>query len=787
MRKNIADIWGAARRIVPANCENPVNTYVLLYREFELTRVQKNLTLRAASDRDHIVLLDGVEICRGQFSDDPAVKTHSDIAIRELAPGRHSLLVRCYICGEKFLSYAPGQPGIILRLFNDEFELVSDAAWRGGLDPAFKSGVMPKLTSQLGFTAEVDLNKAIDYQTVGTQEFAEVKTFALDPAVDYRPRPRAGIPRLCGVKKARIIKRGVFFRRNNENSENMSPAELLQRDVVFWEAHPPQINADGTISARLDYPFYSNLPQGAVLLAKLPEEFSGFLEFTVQAPAGTVIDLAHGEHIADGRVRAHIGERNFADRFICKEGMNRFALPFRRIAAQYLELHVLLENHQSVTLHDVGINSWELPLPEPVEFTSSDPRLVAIRKRSIHTLKLCMHEHYEDCPWREQALYTYDSRNQMLYGYYLWGNWSFAAASLELWHGSQLPDGHLRLCAPSRVNSVIPIYSFIYPVQLWEHLLYSGDLACAERNFALAADILRKALKHCDPDTGLPAAANRAGWFFYEWAPELSLDGCPENEFHALYALYLLEALDAIAALARQLRRDTEEWDKPAARIRNAVDRHFYDAEQGVYFSRIASGKGFGLRHEHTQLMMLLTGSVPENRKDGVLRGLAGGSLEKITWSVMPYLARLATRKDGRFFRELLKKRLEDEYFVTLRDSDMSTVYETADGADAFEFAGSMCHGWSALPVYYTQAILLGVMPLAPGFRRFRVMPWDGGLTHASGTVPTPAGEIRVKWKRRGHALELSVTHPDELSCKIVELPETPVIRVPAAPEKTGQ
>ncbi len=35
---------------------------------------------------------------------------------------------------------------------------------------------------------------------------------------------------------------------------------------------------------------------------------------------------------------------------------------------------------------------------------------------SIYTLKCCMHEHYEDCPWREQALYTMDSRNQMLCG-----------------------------------------------------------------------------------------------------------------------------------------------------------------------------------------------------------------------------------------------------------------------------------------------------------------------------------------------------------------------------------
>lgn len=47
-----------------------------------------------------------------------------------------------------------------------------------------------------------------------------------------------------------------------------------------------------------------------------------------------------------------------------------------------------------------------------------DKLLQKIYDVSVYTLKCCMHEHYEDCPWREQALYTMDSRNQMLCGYY---------------------------------------------------------------------------------------------------------------------------------------------------------------------------------------------------------------------------------------------------------------------------------------------------------------------------------------------------------------------------------
>ena len=32
---------------------------------------------------------------------------------------------------------------------------------------------------------------------------------------------------------------------------------------------------------------------------------------------------------------------------------------------------------------------------------------------------------------------------------------------------------------------------------------------------------------------------------------------------------------------------------------------------------------------------------------------------------------------------------------------ETGTVWETVDGKDAFDGAGSLCHGWSATPIYY--------------------------------------------------------------------------------------
>ena len=35
-----------------------------------------------------------------------------------------------------------------------------------------------------------------------------------------------------------------------------------------------------------------------------------------------------------------------------------------------------------------------------------------------------------------------------------------------------------------------------------------------------------------------------------------------------------------------------------------------------------------------------------------------------------------------------------------------TTFWETINGADDFDGAGSLCHGWSALPVYYYHRLL---------------------------------------------------------------------------------
>ena len=55
---------------------------------------------------------------------------------------------------------------------------------------------------------------------------------------------------------------------------------------------------------------------------------------------------------------------------------------------------------------------------------------------------------------------------------------------------------------------------------------------------------------------------------------------------------------------------------------------------------------------------------------------------------------------------------------------------------------------------------VLGVVPTEPGFRTFSVKPQTGGLAWAEGVVPTPYGDVILRWDRTSAGLVVRLTVP---------------------------
>ena len=145
------------------------------------------------------------------------------------------------------------------------------------------------------------------------------------------------------------------------------------------------------------------------ILIDFGQEKAGFVDLDIVSSAKQKILFAYGEHVADGCVRRIIGNRDFSFEFVAKQGENKYVNYLRRFAGRFIEIFA----EQDITVNHVGIRNVVYPVTEN-KVIFDDQLLQQIYDVSINTLRRCMHEHYEDCPWREQALYANDARNQML-------------------------------------------------------------------------------------------------------------------------------------------------------------------------------------------------------------------------------------------------------------------------------------------------------------------------------------------------------------------------------------
>jgi len=68
-----------------------------------------------------------------------------------------------------------------------------------------------------------------------------------------------------------------------------------------------------------------------------------------------------------------------------------------------------------------------------------------------------------------------------------------------------------------------------------------------------------------------------------------------------------------------------------------------------------------------------------------------------------------------------------------------------------------MAHGWSTAPTSVLSEYVLGIQPVAAGYKTWSVKPQPGSLSWTEGQAPTPHGPLVVKWSHNTSASEFSM------------------------------
>jgi hypothetical protein len=492
------------------------------------------------------------------------------------------------------------------------------------------------------------------------------------------------------------------------------------------------------------------------LVYDLGEENCGYIQFDLLAGRGVVADLFMVEYIhSNGAVQFSANNRN-GFRYITREGCNRYTSMKRR-AGRYL--FITLRNVRSaVRIRNVKLIESTYPVDEAPVFSCSSSQVNAIADVSVRTLKLCMEDVYTDCPLYEQTLWVGDLRNEALYGYYAFGATDIAWNSLRLSAESISRYGLIGSQVPSCWKMVLPAWSFLWEIAVWEYFWYTGDAARLEALYPAVIQNMLAAEKMMT-DQGLFSAPH---WNLFDWA---KIDQEHQTVFHN--NMLLAGALKAAILCAKQMKDSENEtrFRDLLQRLTDSINR-FWNEDQKTYpDSLYADGRVSPSTSQHTHFLALLYDVIDPEHVEDALQHVLFPPDEMIKvgspFAIM-YLYE-ALEKFGH--PECLMKSIMEAYGPML-DAGATTVWESyPQGNLAYdEFpTRSHCHGWSASPIYFFQRIILGVRQTGAGCSSFEISPRFCGLSEARGVVKTAKGDLRVAWELKGMTCRISVQAPPDV------------------------
>lgn len=599
------------------------------------------ISLKISVDSNYTVFINGVFVTSEQYPDFPHYKVYDEIDITKFCNiGQNRLAIVAWYYGENFMTYYIGRAALRFEACCEEKVLAfSNERTLSRTSRAYQSGFCTVLTPQLGYSYCYDATKEDEWKTKHEDGFSH--SFVVKQNLPLFKRQ---------IKKSVISKR--------------TQTKLIKRTENYY-------------------------------LYDIGYEDVGYLTLKVQSSSKQKIKVCYGEHIEDNKVRSVLPWRNFYFEIVVGEGVTKYTNYMRRLGCRYLELH----SEKPIEIEYLSVLPCTYPLNK-IEKTLTNPLHQKIYDVAVRTLELCVHDHYEDCPWREQGLYAMDSRNQILCGYYAFGEYAVPRDNLFLMSKVDRDDNLLSICIPTTFDYTIPSFSLHYITAVYEYCVHSGDLTLAKKVLPKMQDILRTFTNKITNGlaTNFVTDKEPGYWNFYEWREGLNGYAKEDKE------LRIDAALNCILSIALQnmqkiceLLQVEADYGALAQTINENINKVFYNTERGLYSNHSESNEFSELVNALAILCGAATGTVAENIC-AILSDKNDLSSVTLSMSCFKYDALLLVNEKKYAPRVI---RMIETVYKKMLDAGATSFWEDEEGADAFDKAGSLCHGWSAMPVYY--------------------------------------------------------------------------------------
>ncbi len=354
--------------------------------------------------------------------------------------------------------------------------------------------------------------------------------------------------------------------------------------------------------------------------------------------------------------------------------------------------------------------------------------LTKIWMHSAYTLHLCMNHFLLDGIKRDRLPWAGDLAVSLMGTAYTFGDAKIVKDSLSVLCTNGIQREH--------INGIAD-YTMWWIINHELYQLYFRDpdfLALEYPRICETIDIL---LDSRD-EKGFLTRRGEHDWFFIDWVP---------GEKETAVQILFVRALRAGAALAERM-NDRTRMEMLTGTADKLAERILAEAccrERGLF----ADAPGSTAFSRHANLLAVVTGLADDAIMQTIADALAEKELPPVGTPYMSVFEALALAKAGRIESALALIR---EIWGGMLALDATSFYEGFNPAENGKqhlvfydrpYGKSLCHAWSAGPLFLVPQIIAGLEPVSDGWKTFRIAPMPG-IT-CSVTVPTPYGLIQAE------------------------------------------
>jgi hypothetical protein len=742
-------------------------------KTFALTQVPARVPARITADSRYLLFVNGQEAYRGPIRSQPRRLTYDMLDLAPyLKPGENTIAVFVVYYGKPRSFWQPaasrgalGGRGVFVfeaDLGAQDGWLVSDASWKAlqsdawsedwknpaEMHPLFGDAIPTEVVdaSRLPFGWE---QPGFDDSAWGLSHIIPAGGLAgsggrtrppTDPYGPLHPRP---IGKLGGALRTPVSVRAETLA-GQVAALSGDPVKRLQKtlDLAASPAAGDRLPlaldapADGCVRIALD--------MGGIVM--------GQVQFEIEAPAGTVLDISYTEDPL-APPRGPFDGMHAGTRYVARGANDRFKI-YDALGFRYA--YILIHGAAGpVTLTSFAVQEDLYPWQPGAEFACNDDSLNRIFTAGIRTVQLNARDAFTDCPTREQQAWVGDSVVHQMVSLVTNTDWRLAWQYLNL-SNSPRYDGILPMTVvgPSEASGgmTIPDWSLHWVHGVYNLYRFLGDKDAVK---ALLPSVERVLRWFAPFQTSPGVLKDIIEWALIDWS------AVSNSDMSAIYTAMWARGLAEFAEMAGWLdEKSSQRWADGLYAKAKAGFEVFWNEGRGAYVDHIVDGAQGPEISQIAGAAAIVSGLAPQERWGRIIETITDPA------KLVIYTFQMGGGPFGRDRKpgwDAQTQILRAEPFMSYLVHDAVALAGKADQlvaiyADWAQFLtggydtigedwrhGTHVHGWSCTPtkdmIFYT----LGVTPAESGYTVARVAPRLGSLAWAAGKVPTPHGRLSVR------------------------------------------